>query len=427
MRLTAGKIVLTLVSVTALVLPLGGVATARAAAPTGWTGEQLVGGTDNDWEPTIAADPSAPYVYVMYNRFGGATACGNKCPNPAMLVQVSSDGGATWGPQKFICTCSGVPSQYDPTLKVSSTGVVYATWMNNTTIVFAKSADHGTTWSTPLTISGKSWADKPWLGISRDGHDAYVAYESRSLLFLTSSHDSGATWSTPIKVNSDNGHYRYPNGFVVLASGTAILAASSYPNGSGKSTGAVDIETWRTTNGGSSWSRVTADTVFTGVDFDTSSTTTIVSDVNGALILEYTGATAVGSNGHVWVRRSTDGGLTWTARSELTPMAGTGNASFPAVASTAAGAFTAIWQEGRSGSWNTYARTSTDGGAIWSAETRISDAASGAPYKTAAGYGGPYGDYPSISATSTGKIVAAWGEGASFSAGPGGIWVNRQT
>jgi hypothetical protein len=124
----------------------------------------------------------------------------------------------------------------------------------------------------------------------------------------------------------------------------------------------------------------------------------------------------------------TNAGLTWSSpRTELTPVSGAGNASFPADTATGTGAFTAIWQEGRGGAWNTYARTTTDGGVTWSAEVRISDASSGAPYKTAAGYGGPYGDYPSLSVTSTGKAIGAWGEGVSFSTGPGGIWVNRQT
>ena len=41
----------------------------RAPAP-GWAGELKLG-VEDTWEPTIAADPNAPYVYAMYNRFGG--------------------------------------------------------------------------------------------------------------------------------------------------------------------------------------------------------------------------------------------------------------------------------------------------------------------------------------------------------------------
>ena len=44
-----------------------------AAAP-GWAGEIKVG-TEDTWEPSIAADPSGPWVYAMYNRFGGPKAC----------------------------------------------------------------------------------------------------------------------------------------------------------------------------------------------------------------------------------------------------------------------------------------------------------------------------------------------------------------
>jgi hypothetical protein len=403
-----------------------GVVAAHAAPPVSWAGEVLVGGTSDDWEPSIAADPGAPYVYLMYNRYGGAKAC-QHCPSPSMMIQVSSNGGQSWGAENFICTCSGVPAQYDPVLRVASTGVVFASWMNNSTIVFSRSSNHGVTWSTPLAISGKSWADKDWMGISNNGADVYVAYESRSNYMITSSHDSGATWSTPIKVNSDTSHYRYANGFEVLSNGTAVLSDSSYPNGSGKASGPVEIEVWRSTNGGGSWSRVVIDTVSTGVDFFTSSTTTIASDATGALVVEYSGATAVGSNGHMYSRRSVDGGLTWSARTELTPVGGSGNASFPALTGTGTGLFYADWQEGRSGSWNTYERSSTDGGMTWSAEARLSDATSGAPYKTAAGYGSAYGDYGAIDVTNLGKAIAAWGEGVDPTTGPGGIWVNRQT
>ena len=75
--------------------------------------------------------------------------------------------------------------------------------------------------------------------------------------------------------------------------------------------------------------------------------------------------------------------------------------------------------------WNTMYRRSSDGGATWSAPVRISDATSGAPYKSAAGYAEVYGDYGEMAITNTGKTIAAWGEGISYT-GPGGVWVNRE-
>lgn len=50
---------------------------------------------------------------------------------------------------------------------VTTSGAVLATWMNYNQIVFAKSTDHGQTFSTPVTVSTNSWSDKPWDGCQR--------------------------------------------------------------------------------------------------------------------------------------------------------------------------------------------------------------------------------------------------------------------
>mgnify|MGYP003694746237 CR=1 FL=1 len=49
----------------------------------GWAGERIVNRTGNDWGASIAADPNAPYVYILHNRYGGEDACANGCPDPA--------------------------------------------------------------------------------------------------------------------------------------------------------------------------------------------------------------------------------------------------------------------------------------------------------------------------------------------------------
>ncbi len=115
--------------------------------------------------------------------------------------------------------------------------------------------------------------------------------------------------------------------------------------------------------------------------------------------------------------------MTWAPAIELGN--GAANASFPAIAGGAAGQFRIHYGDDRTGSWNTFYRSSTDGGLTWSAEADISDADAGASYKTAAGFASEYGDYGAIDITNTGKAVAVWGEGVSFSTGPGGIWFNR--
>lgn len=400
-------------------------AEARAKTPAvtapGWAGEIKLG-VEDTWEPSIAADPNAPYVYAMYNRFGGPKAC-RQCPGTPMYVRVSSDDGASWGAETYLCQCSGVKWQYDPVLKVANNGSVYATFMNGYDMMFSRSNDHGATWSTPIEVSGKPWGDKPWIGVSPNGTDVYIAYETTADVWVAASHNGGASFAAAVKLNTDTGRYRYPNGLEVLPNGTALLSASSYP-GANKQAGQIDVEIWRTTNGGTSWSRTILASPYSGVTWQTSSTTALGSDTAGNLVALYTGATALGGNGHVWVQRSTDSGATWSAATELDN--GSANASFPAIAGGASGAFSLFYTDNRTGSWNTYYRSSTNGGQTWSAESDISDADAGATYKTAAGFASPYGDYGAIDVTNTGKAVAVWGEGVDFSTGPGGIWFNRQ-
>ena len=80
---------------------------------------------------------------------------------------------------------------------------------------------------------------------------------------------------------------------------------------------------------------------------------------------------------------------------------------------------------GNDDAWNIWYRSSANGGSSWSAPVKISDATGSAAYKTAAGFAEVYGDYGEIGVTNTGKTLAAWGEGYSYT-GPGGTWFNLQ-
>ena len=93
----------------------------------------------------------------------------------------------------------------------------------------------------------------------------------------------------------------------------------------------------------------------------------------------------------------------------------------------AAGDFRLTWMDARGGAWNVYYRASTDGGQTWGAETDVSDAATGATYKSAAGFTSGYGDYDGIAITNTGKAVTVASKALNFGSGPGAIWMNRQT
>ena len=71
---------------------------AGAAAPAaGWAGELPIDTQWDDWEPAIAADPHARVVYMIATRYAAPSRAPATAPSPWMALEVSPDGGATWG------------------------------------------------------------------------------------------------------------------------------------------------------------------------------------------------------------------------------------------------------------------------------------------------------------------------------------------
>jgi hypothetical protein len=390
------------------------------AATAGWQGEAIVSSPSigDGWEPAVAADPSAPFVYTAWMQYSG--------PSIYIYNRVSSDGGTTWGPAQRLCASCG-KGEYDVTLAVTTSGTVYSTFMQGNHIQFTQSTNHGTSWSAPIQISRGTWSDKPWLAASANGQDVYCWWSSHGNVDVVESHDSGATWTAPVQITNESNIYYYPNGGTVLPNGTAVMAASEYPEkgNNTKLTGPINIVTFRSSNGGSTWTRSVVDTLNTGATFATSSVSTVASDANGTLLLLYSGSLSVGANGKVYVRRSTDSGSTWSARTEMTTSDGGADATSVAAAGKATNQFVITWMDKRGGGWNVWERQSSDDGQTWTADAKVSDATSGASYKTAAGFGFPYGDYDTVAINSAGKAVALMGEGDSNQI-HGDIWENRQ-
>jgi len=180
--------------------------------------------------------------------------------------------------------------------------VVYAVWLRQSRVIFSKSSDHGATWSPPLTVSGGTWGDKPWLATSANGQDVYVAWTTRGNLFTAVSHNGGNSFTVPLQLTFEGRLYYFANGGAVLPNGTALIVAAGYPGqgNTNKPTGPAPISVLRTTNGGTAWTRTDPDTVYTGVSYATSSVATMASDGSGSLLLAYSGSTAVGASGRVW-------------------------------------------------------------------------------------------------------------------------------
>ena len=297
-----------------------------AAAP-GWAGEQLMNVTTDDWEPAIAADPNAPFVYMLTTRYAPKPCPGN-CPSPWMALEISSDGGATWSQGVPLCACKG-SAQYDPIIEVvPNTGHVYALYMNGFNTVFTKSTNHGQTWSTPVKTYGQiSWTDKPVLATSNDGQHVYVSWNGPNAgdPWVAQSHNGGVTWTQTKLVDSPRYFFAYDAD--VLPNGTVVFSQSSILYGGQGSTpsGQVEHRVFVSSNQGASWQNVLVDSVEIGESCVAAGCSSdfyighsgVSADASGNLVMVYDGATTPGGKQLSFAKRSTNGGLTWSARTTL--------------------------------------------------------------------------------------------------------------
>jgi hypothetical protein len=403
-----------------------------SASAMGWSLETAFNPATNDWEPFVAADPVAPYVYVLTTRYGGTPACPRDCPDPALVLKVSQDGGATFGPESFLCVCRGVSGQNDPQIAVARNGVVYAAWLNDYVpgVVFSRSIDHGRSWSDPRPVMrGVDFSDKPILAISPSGRNVYIAFNA-SDSYIVASHDYGATFAPPVRTNHDTRYY-FANGGYVAPNGVVTFSEASYTQ---SSTGPVHIHTMRSSDGGRSWLTTLIDVVPEQPDCRNDGcpvdylgpAVALGGDGSNGLLLVYNAAESPKGAQRIYVRRSTDGGVRWSERVDISGAPAGANSGFPAAIGAGAGDFRVWYMDNRNGPdlWNVWFRRSRDGGRTWSAEARLSNAASGGPYKSPAGFNLPYGDYGGIAVTNTGATFATWGEGRGY-IGPGGSWLNQ--
>ena len=408
-------------------------ARASEAAP-GFDVERVWSGFD-DWEPAVATDPATSDVYQMTTRYNGPKAC-NGCPLPVMIFRRSTNGGATWGPDRFMPVTKS--KQYDPQIEVATDGKIYVAWIDsyNPGVRFTKSADRGATWSAPLTFTGNkktpAWSDKPVLAISPNGQHVYLGYNA-SDAWVAASHNGGASFAANVKTSNDTRYWFHTAG-AAKSDGTAYFATVDFTQ---DYTGDANIKLLKSNAGGTTWSTSLVDTSrelptctwAAGCYFGFfGSIAGLAVDSAGTIGFVYTATTTAGGPPQLFFKKSTDGGNTWSARQAISGAPVTAWHHSPAIAAgPTAGDFRVLWQDNRNGvpsKWNAWYRTTSNGGSTWSTPIRVSDLGTGAPYKSADGHAFPYGDYLEIAVDSTGMSHMIWGAGASFD-GPGGTWYTR--
>jgi hypothetical protein len=266
------------------------------------------------------------------------------------------------------------------------------------------------------------------------------------VLCASVSHDRGETWmthriSTPT-TNSELG-WALPSGGAIDSSGNAYFAWAGYEQ-NGKPSGEVNLFVSRSRNGGETWKTDVVDVSEApppcecgGWAYWGAQMALGVDDQDIVYLLYNANRKKFGVN-RMFFARSTDRGRTWTGRAEISDAPKGANNLFPAVASRGNGDVRIAWQDDRNGfdaggedptaRWNTYYRTTENGGRTWSGETQLSRFVDGYDYKIARrknGYLEPYGDYFELDIDGIGRTHAPLGRGPKLSLGPGNVWYSR--
>lgn len=400
--------------------------------PGGFTAQTRLGYTAGDqWEPAIAAD-NYGHVYVLAPQYQGVPGCPT-CPSPTMILQVSSDGGQTFGPPTQIAPPGS--GQWDPQIVIDPVDgqTVFASWLQNgkSDTVVAKSTDYGQTWSVVVADSTNAGTDKPILAVR--GQDVYVAFNHSQKAWVSASHDGGLTFTqTQIDKNGKLG-WALVGGGTVTPNGTVHYGWAGYERNGG-ATGNVNLFISSSSDGGATWTSMVIDISKAPPDCAAyacgwaylGAQVVLTSDAAGTLYALWNANTVAQGPNRIYFATSTNGGASWSPKVEVsTAPAGSAHA-FPAISARGTGDVRIGWMDARAGSlWNTYLRTSTNGGATWSAETDLSTYVTGFSYIQPNGYAYPYGDYWELTIDGAGKTHAVWGEGLNYDS-PGSIWYSRE-
>jgi hypothetical protein len=309
---------------------------------------------------------------------------------------------------------------------------VYAAFMQNlkADIVVGKSTDFGATWSFVVANHTKAAADKPWLAVR--GQEIYVGYNHAQKVWVSHSHDGGATFtSTVVNPNGKLG-WSLASGGTVTPEGAAHFAWAGYER-NGQAKGPVNLYISSSFDEGKSWISKVLDVSGAGPDCSDffcgwaylSPQIALTSDAAGILYALWNANDEDRDPTRIFFTRSQDGGATWSPAADVSTAHLDVNHTFPAIAASGNGDVRIAWMDTReTPHWNVYLRRSLDGGQTWSAEADLSSFTAGFSYILPNGFSFPFGDYFELDIDERGVTHAVWGEGLNYDT-PGSIWYSQ--
>jgi hypothetical protein len=405
-------------------------------AASEFTFQRRVGYTSGDqWEPVLAADARA-HIYILFPQYGPIAQC-PACTAPTMALLTSNDDGVSWdAPRPLLTSSSG---QFDAQIKVDPVDreTLYASWLQGKhDVIVARSQDFGHSWYFSVAQhSPEVVIDKPVLAIR--GPDVYVSFNYDQTLAVAASHDYGQNFSSAVLNPGAAPGWSLAAGATVDPAGNVYFSWTAYPR-INLLTRSVQVFVSRSPDGGRSWNTTPMDVSAAAPDCSAqacsagflASQMALASDDVGTIYALWNAGSVRGGPERIYFSSSTNGGESWSAKVDVSDAPPGVEHCFPAITAGRAGDVRVAWMDTRTvdeqnrALWNTFYRSSTNGGATWSSESQLSGLVRGYDYILSRGFLFPFGNLFSIGIDNLGTTHVVWGEGRNYKS-PGSIWYAR--
>lgn len=315
----------------------------------------------------IAIYEGSYYIYTTWSD--------NRTGNYNVYFSRSLDSGVTFSAPIKINDDSTTAIHAIPSLAVSSEGVIYIAWLderNGTSdVYFSRSLDNGLTFSANVMVDTPATAnvDTPVIA-SGPGDIVYVAWDSfdegvSQNIYVATSNDGGRSFAAPVLVNTNTlgPTADAPPDIAVDSNGNLYIVWSCTTTVSAD----TDVYISKSTNSGVTFSAESQinDDAAANSQRDPSITLDTSNNIYVAWMDNRAGYP--GNANDIYMAKSTDGGSAFSANIKVNDSSDAAQRTWPVIIADPVGYLSVFWNDDSTGSMSIYYAASNDAGATYSA------------------------------------------------------------
>jgi Neuraminidase (sialidase) len=294
--------------------------------------------------------------------------------NNEIYYRRSNDNGGLWGKQKRLT--KNIGESWQPSIGVSGSSV-HVVWRDDTPgndeIFHKRSTDNGVSWSKQKRLTNNAgYSTDPSIAVS--GSNVHVVWSDLTPgnweIFYMRSTDNGATWRKTKRLTKNSGVSTRPT-IAVSGRNVHVVWEDSNP-------GNPELLYKRSTDNGATWSKQKRLTRTAGYSYRPD-----ISVSGRDIHVVWKDNTS--GNYEIYYKRSTDNGNTWSKQKRLTKNAG--ESTDPAIAASGKDIHV-VWFDDTLGNNEIFYKRSSDNGATWRKQKRITKNAEDSRTPEAAAAGG---------------------------------------